>query len=78
MEEILNLAEDLKKQTEGYLITRPDGTIDPSGIVKGLAIANASLMLKNSGINIFLSMRAGCGYCGEFVGIKNFLIPKSC
>jgi thiamine biosynthesis lipoprotein len=74
MEEILKLAEELKKETKGYFdITRPDGTIDPSGIVKGLAIANASLMLKKFGYkHFFVDAGGDADIAGEFRwGIKN-------
>lgn len=54
MKEILRLSEELKKQTDGYFdIRRPDGKIDPSGIVKGWAIHNASHILKNVGMTNF-------------------------
>ncbi|MGH7141321.1 MAG: FAD:protein FMN transferase, partial [Minisyncoccia bacterium] len=36
MHEIFSLAEHTKKETEGFFdIRRPDGALDPSGIVKG-------------------------------------------
>jgi len=48
MKKIIRLSEELEKQTNGYFdIKRPDGKIDPSGIVKGWAILNASHILKN-------------------------------
>jgi thiamine biosynthesis lipoprotein len=43
MNNILKLAQELKEQTGGYFdIKSPDGKIDPSGIVKGWAVKNAS------------------------------------
>lgn len=46
VQEILSLAEKTKKETQGYFdITRLDGTIDPSGIVKGWAIWHAAHIL---------------------------------
>jgi len=54
MEEILKLAEELKKQTDGYFdVVRPDGKIDPSGIVKGWAIAQAADILRKLGYKRF-------------------------
>ena len=47
MQEVFALAEEMKKRTEGYFdITRPDGSYDPSGLVKGWAIRNAKRILK--------------------------------
>ena len=44
--EVLALAEKTKKESGGFFdIRRPDGTIDPSGIVKGWAIQNAAELL---------------------------------
>ena len=43
MQEILRLAEETRRATNGYFdITKPNGTFDPSGIVKGWAINNAA------------------------------------
>jgi thiamine biosynthesis lipoprotein len=54
MTEILKIAQDLKKKTGGYFdIKRPDGKIDPSGIVKGWAIKNASDILRKLGYERF-------------------------
>jgi len=54
MEEILDLAENLKNETDGYFdVKRPDGKIDPSGIVKGWAIKNAADILSGLGYKRF-------------------------
>src|ERR1035437_7895447 len=54
MKVILRLAHDLKVETNGYFdIVRPDGKIDPSGIVKGWAIKNAAEILKDLGYKNF-------------------------
>lgn len=74
MRDILRLAEELKSETKGYFdIMRPDGRIDPSGIVKGLAIGNASQMLKKFGYKHFYVDAGGdADIVGEFRwGIKN-------
>ena len=66
MEEILHLAENLKNETGGYFdVKRPDGKIDPSGIVKGWAIKNAADILRGLGYKRFY-VDAG-GYA-EIVG----------
>lgn len=47
MKFILNAAEETKKVTRGYFnIKKPDGSLDPSGIVKGWAIYNAAKILE--------------------------------
>ncbi|MDE2144452.1 MAG: FAD:protein FMN transferase [Patescibacteria group bacterium] len=52
--EILRLSEDTKRETDGYFdITAPDGMIDPSGIVKGWSIYNASKILQEKGFSDF-------------------------
>ena len=46
MREVLALAEQTKRETDGYFdIRKPDGSLDPSGIVKGWAIRNAAAMI---------------------------------
>lgn len=51
MMEILDLCEKTKKETGGYFdIVKPDGKIDPSGLVKGWAIWKSSYILKNVGM----------------------------
>lgn len=50
MKEVFALAEKTKQDTHGFFeITRPNGQIDPSGIVKGWAIKNAAQMLHDEG-----------------------------
>jgi len=54
MKEIFALAEETKKETAGYFdIQKPDGSIDPSGIVKGWAIRNAARILDKEGFKNF-------------------------
>ena len=54
MKEILRQAKDLKDATGGYFdVVRPDGKIDPSGIVKGWAIARAANILRKLGYKRF-------------------------
>lgn len=50
MREILDLADDTSRQTQGYFnIRRPDGRLDPSGLVKGWAIRNAARLIAERG-----------------------------
>lgn len=66
LKEILRLAEDLKKETNGYFdVIRPDGKMDPSGIVKGWAIKNAADILRNLGYKRFF---VDAGGDAEIVG----------
>lgn len=54
MKEIFTLSEKTKKETLGYFdIQKPDGSYDPSGIVKGWAIKNAAQLLKKMGCKNF-------------------------
>ncbi len=54
MLEILAIADETKRETKGYFeIRRPDGTIDPSGIVKGWAIRNAAYTIRGAGVANF-------------------------
>ncbi|MDO8742612.1 MAG: FAD:protein FMN transferase [bacterium] len=50
MRDVFALAEKTKKETDGYFdIRRPDGLIDPSGIVKGWAIRNVAALIRDAG-----------------------------
>jgi FAD:protein FMN transferase len=47
MREVLAIAELTKAESEGHFdVLRPDGVVDPSGIVKGWAIRNAAMQLR--------------------------------
>ena len=60
MTEILRLAEMLKDETKGYFdINKPNGKIDPSGIVKGWAIKNAADILRKKSYTKFFVDVAG-------------------
>ncbi len=74
MVQILKISDALKKETKGYFdIKRPDGKIDPSGIVKGLAVANGSQILKDYGYkHYYVDAGGDAEIVGEFRwGIKN-------
>jgi thiamine biosynthesis lipoprotein len=80
MREILELAEQTRIDSDGYFdIRRPDGTLDPCGIVKGWAIRAAALALAGRGLSDFLIDAGGdiqaCGRNAKGedwrVGIRN-------
>jgi len=56
MREVLELARRTSQETGGYFdISRGDGTMDPSGIVKGWAIRNAARIVSDAGYaNFFI------------------------
>ncbi|MCL5113466.1 MAG: FAD:protein FMN transferase [Patescibacteria group bacterium] len=47
--QIFSLAKKTKKETNGFFNINHNGNIDPSGIVKGYAIYQASKLIKNAG-----------------------------
>jgi thiamine biosynthesis lipoprotein len=53
MQTVLALSETMRLQTDGYFNIVHDGKIDPSGLVKGWALAKAADMLCNSGCDHF-------------------------
>ncbi len=80
MREVLALAERTKSETDGYFdIRRPDGSIDPSGIVKGLAIHDVATLLTARGCeHFFVNAGGDIAMSGEnpdggawSVGIRN-------
>ena len=80
MMEVLALAERTKNETGGYFdIRRPDGSLDPSGIVKGWAIRNAARILHRACVgDFFIDAGGDIQSCGRnasgldwSVGIRN-------
>jgi len=80
MREIIALCEKTRQETDGYFnIERPDGTIDPCGMVKGWAIKNAACQLLDMGYSNFCVAAGGDVQChgvndeGKewIVGIRN-------
>jgi thiamine biosynthesis lipoprotein len=80
MREVFALCEKTKAETGGYFdIARPDGTLDPCGMVKGWAIQNAAALLLKMGFENFCVEAGGDIQChgvndegGEWsVGIAN-------
>lgn len=60
LQEVLALAEHTKNETRGYFNSvRPDGSLDPSGVVKGWAVKKAADLLKERGIKNFMIEAAG-------------------
>lgn len=53
MKEVFRLCEETKRQSHGFFNIAIDGRLDPSGLVKGWAIYNASKFLKQKGYKIF-------------------------
>jgi len=54
IQEVFRLSEETKNLTNGYFnIQKPDGSIDPSGLVKGWAIWNAAKLLEQKGFKDF-------------------------
>lgn len=58
MQDVFALAEQTKKESHGYFdVLKPDGVMDPSGIVKGWAIHNAAKLVESLGYqNYFLDV----------------------
>jgi thiamine biosynthesis lipoprotein len=80
MVEVFALAEHTKTETAGFFdIRRPDGSLDPSGIVKGWAIRNAAGLVQRAGIgDFFIEAGGDIQSCGKNasghdwrVGIRN-------
>lgn len=59
MQKVLKLCEETKRETNGYFDINLNGILDPSGLVKGYAIHQASLILKNKGFKNFYVEIAG-------------------
>lgn len=60
MKEVFALAEAVRADTGGYFdIRRPDGAIDPSGVVKGWALKRAASLLVERGHTNFMLDGAG-------------------
>ena len=73
MREVFALAEKTKEETNGYFnIRRPDGTIDPSGIVKGWAILKTANLIRDAGHkNFFVNAGGDIAMSGKNEKAKN-------
>jgi thiamine biosynthesis lipoprotein len=50
MRDVLTIAEDTRQRTNGYFdVRRPDGLVDPSGVVKGWAVRNVARLINEAG-----------------------------
>lgn len=71
VKEVFDLSEKTRQETQGYFdIHRSDGTIDPSGMVKGWAIFNAAKLLERRGFRNFC-VEAGGDIQTSGVNAKN-------
>lgn len=59
MKHILKLAEQTKRETDGFFDIKKDGKLDPSGIVKGYAIFEGANTLRKKGYKNFYLEIAG-------------------
>ena len=60
LSEVLALGERTSRETLGYFnMVRPDGILDPTGIVKGWALDRAAALLQEAGVRDFLVEIAG-------------------
>lgn len=84
MQTVLMESEKTKTETNGFFdITKPDGSLDPSGLVKGWAISHAAQMIRKAGFkNYYVEaggdvQASGKNTKGEKwrVGIKNPFKP---
>jgi thiamine biosynthesis lipoprotein len=53
VDEVLTRCLALERETDGYFSVRPAGRLDPSGLVKGWAVAGAAQRLEASGARSF-------------------------
>ena len=75
LKDVLKLCDETKQATHGYFdIKKPDGSLDPSGLVKGWAINNAAQILKDHDVeNFFIEAGGDIQVGGKVwkVGIRN-------
>ena len=86
MREVFRLSEETKRLTDGYFdITTPDGTYDPSGLVKGWAIYRAANILRNDGyMHFYIDVGGDIQAYGHnadhepwLIGIRNPFRPET-
>lgn len=85
MRDVLEIAHRMRKFTDGYFdIRRNDGTIDPSGVVKGWAILGAAQLIEREGFADFCIDAGGDIQVGGrdasrqewSIGIRNPFAPQ--
>lgn len=60
MIDVMRIAEQTRRETAGYFdIHRPDGALDPSGIVKGWAVRNAAEIVRQADVGDFFIEAGG-------------------
>jgi len=60
MMDVIRIAEQTRRETDGYFdIHKPDGALDPSGIVKGWAIRNAAEIVRRADVSDFFIEAGG-------------------
>jgi thiamine biosynthesis lipoprotein len=60
MMDVIRIAEQTRRETDGYFdIRKPDGALDPSGIVKGWAIRNAAEIVRRANVSDFFIEAGG-------------------
>jgi thiamine biosynthesis lipoprotein len=75
MKEVLSLCEETRKQTDGYFDIYHKEKMDPSGLVKGWSVYNASLLLKKSGyINYYVEAGGDIQVSGKNTKKENWII----
>lgn len=82
--DVLDLCEQVARRSEGYFTLTPNGRLNPSGLVKGWAVARASKLLRSAGAHRHSVNGGGdvqlCGgkAAGEpwRVGVANPLRPR--
>ena len=84
LRQILALAEQTRRQTDGYFDVMRAGVLNPSGIVKGWAIWRAAQKLRSAGCrNFYIDAGGDIQTCGHkqngapwIVGIRNPFEPE--
>jgi thiamine biosynthesis lipoprotein len=84
MKEVMDLCKKTQRETQGFFNIEHNGKLDPSGIVKGWAIYNASQLLKQNGLhNFFIDAGGDIQVSGKnkegkewIVGIRNPFKPE--
>src|SRR4029078_8675490 len=76
MRDVLALAERTRRETNGYFdVRKPNGGLDPSGIVKGWAVRNAAWLIARSGNrNFFIDAGGDIQSCGKKVEGRDWAI----
>ena len=57
--DVLERCEQLREDTHGYFDSRADGSLDPSGLVKGWAVDRAAVILEDAGARNFAIYAGG-------------------